>query len=73
MHSYAPLGFLWGDAGLLAPRHLRLAGIHERLGDRARAMHHYRRLVTIWRDCDPELRPIVQDVERRIARLARGG
>ena len=71
MQLYAPLGFLWGDAGLLAPKHLRLGEIHERLGDPARALVHYRRFVEIWHQCDPELRPLVQAVRERIARLER--
>lgn len=39
----------------LAPAELRQGQIEDRLGDRARAMAHYRRAREIWRDADPAL------------------
>jgi len=54
-----------------APAHLRLAQIYERRGERAKAAEHYRQFVELWNDCDPELRPLVDDARQRLARLAR--
>lgn len=50
---------------------LRQARIHDRRGDRARAVEHYRRLVALWRECEPEQRAAREDAERRIAELER--
>jgi DNA-binding SARP family transcriptional activator/tetratricopeptide (TPR) repeat protein len=53
----------------LAPSHLRQGEIHERLGNQKLAAAHYRRVLALWKDCDPELRPMVREVEDRLARL----
>jgi tetratricopeptide (TPR) repeat protein len=52
-----------------AHSHYRRGQIYERRGNRAQAARHYRAFVTIWRDCDPELRPMVADAERRLQLL----
>lgn len=51
-----------------APAHLRMAQIYERQGERQRAAAHYARFVKLWKDCDPELRPLVVEAQRRMAR-----
>jgi tetratricopeptide (TPR) repeat protein len=53
----------------LAPMHLQRAAIYEGLGERERAVEHYRRFVTLWRDCDPALRPIVEGAKAELARM----
>jgi tetratricopeptide (TPR) repeat protein len=55
----------------LAPSHLKRAEIYERRGERERAAHHYRRFIELWSESDPELRPMVQQAERALARLSR--
>lgn len=55
----------------LAPAQLRLGEIHERRGQRDAALTHYRRFLTLWRDCDRELRPVRDSVARTVARLER--
>jgi tetratricopeptide (TPR) repeat protein len=57
------------DLIYLAPAHLRQAEIYERRGDRAQAAVHYQRFVELWGECDAELRPMVDDARRRLARL----
>lgn len=70
MNWYAALGFLVGeDMSYLAPSRLRMGELYERLGEREQAIEQYVRFVKLWRDCDPELRPLVKDVRERIARL----
>jgi tetratricopeptide (TPR) repeat protein len=58
------------DLVFLAPAHLRSARIHEQMDDREQAIAHYRRFVTLWRDCDMELRPLVDDALQRIEELS---
>jgi len=58
------------DLVLLAPAHLGSARIHERIGDRRRAVEHYRKFAKLWRECDAELRPLVDDALHRIEMLS---
>ena len=69
LRLYAPLGWLWGDAGLLAPKHLHMGELYERLGDRQSAARHYRRFLELWATCDPELMPVVAEVTARVRRF----
>jgi hypothetical protein len=52
-----------------APAELRLAEIDERRGRGVQAAARYARFLELWRDCDPELRPLVRQAELRLARL----
>jgi tetratricopeptide (TPR) repeat protein len=52
-----------------APSDLAQGRIYEKLGDRQRAAEHYRRVVDLWRRCDPELVPLRQEAETALARL----
>jgi tetratricopeptide (TPR) repeat protein len=52
-----------------APAHLRMAQIYDRKGDRQKAAEHYARFLELWKDCDPELRPVVEEASRRLAAL----
>ena len=52
-----------------APADLALGRIYERLADPERAAEHYRRVVDLWRDCDPELQPLVDEARGRLERL----
>jgi len=53
----------------MAPAHLRQAEIYERLGDTKRAVEHYSRFIHLWQNCDPELRPRVQEARARLTGL----
>lgn len=57
------------DAIYRAPAQLKLGEIAERRGDADSALNHYRRFIHLWQDCDPELRPLVVEAQRRIERL----
>jgi tetratricopeptide (TPR) repeat protein len=50
-----------------APAQLRLGRIYAARGDTASAAPHYRRLVELWRDADPELRGPVDEAGRWLA------
>ena len=54
----------------LAPAYLREGEIYESAKQPARAVEYYSRFVARWQTCDPELRPLVDDARRRIARLS---
>lgn len=53
----------------LAPSHLRQAEILEKLGEHDRAAGHYRRFASLWSNCDPILRPMVQNALNRAKTL----
>ena len=54
----------------MAPSHLRRAEIHDRRGENDEAARHYARFVELWSDADPELRPLVDRAEARLAELS---
>jgi DNA-binding SARP family transcriptional activator/TolB-like protein len=56
----------------LAPSHRGQAELHEARGDRDEAARHYARFIEMWKDCDPELRPVVAKARERLARLRSG-
>lgn len=60
------------DARYLPPVHRRLGELYEGRGDSERALSHYRQFVELWAGADPELRPQVDAVRRRIERLSAG-
>ena len=60
---------LGNDGTQLAPAHKRLGELYEQGGDRKRARHHYARFIELWRECDPELRPAVIEVQQKLAGL----
>jgi tetratricopeptide (TPR) repeat protein len=51
----------------LAPAQLRLGSIYAARGDSVSAAAHYRRLVELWREADPELRGPVDEAGRWLA------
>lgn len=53
----------------LVSSHERLGALYAARGDRERAAGHYRRVLDLWRDADPELRPRVAAVGRRLSAL----
>jgi tetratricopeptide (TPR) repeat protein len=61
------------DLVYLAPSHLERARIYDRLGNRLRAASHYRRVVALWKECDPELRAAVEEAATRLQRMGSGG
>lgn len=67
---YGTLGQVSPDGYIyLGPKHLQMGEVYERMGDARKAAQHYGRFVELWKDCDPEFRPVVEDVRARIARL----
>ena len=50
-----------------APAHFRLAKIYRQHGDRAQSEAHYAKFAELWKDCDPELRPLVEEAQRQMA------
>ena len=56
-----------------APSHLRRGQILERLGESDQAAEHYQRVAELWADCDPELRPMLDQATAGLERLGRAG
>jgi serine/threonine protein kinase len=52
-----------------APMHFWLGRTHERLGNREPAVEHYSKFVDWWKDCGPELCPMVEEAREGIRRL----
>lgn len=75
---YAEAVRWYSTLGTGAPQELPLVGraalgmarASERLGDRAAAVHEYRRVVELWRGADAALQPTVAAAERRAVELS---
>jgi len=52
-----------------APIHLRRAEYYDRTGQPAKAAENYAAFIEIWKDCDEELRPFVNEAESRLSAL----
>lgn len=61
-------GPVW-DLVYRAPAHFRRAWIHDRLGHPTAALDHYRRVLELWEDPDPELEPLVELARARVRTL----
>ena len=48
---------------------LARAQLHEQRGERQQAIRSYARVVELWKDCDPELRPTWEAAQRGLERL----
>ena len=53
----------------LGAAELRQGELYDRLGDKPRAIEHYRRFVALWRNADAELQATVQGARTRLAAL----
>ena len=70
IEAYAAVGDYSVDGLMYAgPSHLRRAEIYVKLGDRAKAAAHLRRVIEMWRECDPALRPVRDAAERQLRAL----
>ena len=49
-----------------APSHLNRARMYEALGDTELATAHYRSFVELWKQCDEEFRPLLEEGLERI-------
>jgi tetratricopeptide (TPR) repeat protein len=58
------------DETWFAQAHRRAGELHEAKGNREKALEYYGKFVELWKDADPELQPVVSDVQQRMARLA---
>ena len=61
---------VFGDASDLAAMYQRLGELYEAKGDRKRAVESYEKLISLWKNADPELQPIAKDAKARVARLS---
>jgi tetratricopeptide (TPR) repeat protein len=67
---YGSLGQASADGFVyFAAKHLKMGELYERMENQEKAAKHYARFVELWRDCDPQFRPTVEDVRERVARL----
>ena len=47
----------------------RLGELFEARGDRVKAVEHYRKVIELWKNADPELQVIVNELKARVRRL----
>ena len=61
---------VWSDVFYRPTVLRRLGQLYDDKDDREQALRFYGRFVDLWREADPELRPMVNEVRARMARLA---
>jgi tetratricopeptide (TPR) repeat protein/TolB-like protein len=57
----------------LARSYLLAGQIYQKLGQKEKALENYRQFVNLWKDCDPPLRPLVDEARREITKLEKQG
>jgi eukaryotic-like serine/threonine-protein kinase len=72
-YATTPQRFAWWDGPHLARAYQRLGELYEARGNPDRAVEWYGRFVDLWSEADPELQPVVRDVQARIQRLTSEG
>ncbi len=60
---------VFSDILFTAPARLRCAEIYEKLGKLKEAKDNYSRVIQLWKDCDPELRPLLGKAQEGLNRL----
>jgi hypothetical protein len=65
-----PVGFNPGVSVIEILRALERGRVNERLGNRARALEGYGRVVQAWRNADSTLQPFVEEAQLALARLS---
>jgi tetratricopeptide (TPR) repeat protein len=58
------------DQFVLPLFHQKLGELYEKKGDRVKAAEYYRKLIEQWKNADPELQVIVNDLKSRVRRLS---
>jgi tetratricopeptide (TPR) repeat protein len=54
----------------LAPAYERLGALYEQQGDTRKAIYYYGKLLTLWENADPELRPRVASARQALEALS---
>jgi tetratricopeptide (TPR) repeat protein len=60
---------MFSDAIWLARTYHRLGELYEERGKREKAAEYYAKFVRLWKDADPELKPEITEVKRRLEAL----
>lgn len=64
-NSFAEYSFY--DLIFLSPSQRRLGQIYEQTGQPELATEHYRRFTELWKECEPEFRPQLEEAQNRLA------
>ena len=65
-------GRIWNPQ-TLARSYLLAGQLYQKVGQRDKALEKYRLFVDLWKDCDPPLRPLVNEARREMAKLEKQG
>ena len=59
--------YAWGD--LYVKCFYNLGKIYEQKGLKSKAAENYEKFISLWKDCEPRFRPLVEDARKRLAGL----
>jgi tetratricopeptide (TPR) repeat protein/TolB-like protein len=61
--------YSWGD--LYAKSFYNLGKIYEQKGLKSKAAENYEKFISLWKDCEPRFRPLVEDARQRLEAASR--
>jgi tetratricopeptide (TPR) repeat protein len=67
--TFDPNRVVGTDSWMIPLFNQKIGEIYESRGNRAKAVEHYRRVTEVWKNADPELQVIVNELKARIRRL----
>jgi hypothetical protein len=72
INQYASFGLSWMEEGYRSPKYLRMAQLHDELGEHEEARRLYVLLLGLWEDADPGLDQTITAVRARLQQLGDG-
>ena len=55
---------------LYAESFYQLGNLYKQLGEKEKALENYHKFIELWKDCDPSLKPLVDDARKKAKELA---
>lgn len=58
-----------GHGDIYAKSYYHLGEIYRQKGMKEEAIKHYKTFIRLWRECDPQFRPLLEDAQKQVVQL----